>query len=89
MIYCVISLQVNEIEKQLNAIRDNIKIGEDRAARLDRKMEEQQVIVFLKYKFGRLNHARLLVLDYFKRLNKSRSVNLYIYLCLNLLLKGI
>ncbi|EHH55378.1 hypothetical protein EGM_04578 [Macaca fascicularis] len=34
---------VNEIEKQLNAIRDNIKIGEDRAARLDRKMEEQQV----------------------------------------------
>uniref|UniRef100_A0A8C9HI41 Structural maintenance of chromosomes protein 6 n=1 Tax=Piliocolobus tephrosceles TaxID=591936 RepID=A0A8C9HI41_9PRIM len=35
---------VNEIEKQLNAIRDNIKIGEDRAARLDRKMEEQQVL---------------------------------------------
>ncbi|XP_014703547.1 structural maintenance of chromosomes protein 6 [Equus asinus] len=34
---------VNEIEKQLNAIRDNIRIGEDRAARLDRKMEEQQV----------------------------------------------
>ncbi|XP_036118643.1 structural maintenance of chromosomes protein 6 isoform X4 [Molossus molossus] len=34
---------VNEIEKQLNAIRDNIKIGEDRAARLERKMEEQQV----------------------------------------------
>ncbi|KAM4867526.1 structural maintenance of chromosomes protein 6 isoform 1-T1 [Thomomys bottae] len=34
---------VNEIEKQLNAIRDNIKIGEDRAARLNRKMEEQQV----------------------------------------------
>ncbi|XP_070284811.1 structural maintenance of chromosomes protein 6 isoform X2 [Myotis yumanensis] len=35
--------EVNEIEKQLNAIRDNIKIGEDRAARLERKMEEQQV----------------------------------------------
>lgn len=34
---------VNEIEKQLNAIRDNIKIGEERAAKLDRKMEEQQV----------------------------------------------
>ncbi|MXQ87792.1 hypothetical protein E5288_WYG018072 [Bos mutus] len=34
---------VNEIEKQLNAIRDNIKIGEDRAARLERKTEEQQV----------------------------------------------
>ncbi|KAM9201066.1 structural maintenance of chromosomes protein 6 isoform 2-T2 [Dugong dugon] len=34
---------VNEIEKQLNAIRDNIEIGEERAARLDRKMEEQQV----------------------------------------------
>ncbi|KAM8774202.1 structural maintenance of chromosomes protein 6 [Rhynchonycteris naso] len=34
---------VNEIEKQLNAIRDNIKIGEDRAARLERKMEEQLV----------------------------------------------
>lgn len=34
---------VNEIEKQLNAIRANIKIGEDCAARLDRKMEEQQV----------------------------------------------
>ncbi|KAF6106337.1 structural maintenance of chromosomes 6 [Phyllostomus discolor] len=33
---------VNEIEKQLNAIRDNIKIGEDRAARLQRKLEEQQ-----------------------------------------------
>uniref|UniRef100_A0A8C0DJW7 Structural maintenance of chromosomes protein 6 n=1 Tax=Balaenoptera musculus TaxID=9771 RepID=A0A8C0DJW7_BALMU len=32
---------VNEIEKQLNAIRDNIKIGEDRAARLERKTEEQ------------------------------------------------
>ncbi|KAF6321746.1 structural maintenance of chromosomes 6 [Rhinolophus ferrumequinum] len=37
---------VNEIEKQLNAVRDNVKIGEDRAARLDRKMEEQQVIRF-------------------------------------------
>uniref|UniRef100_A0A8C6B070 Structural maintenance of chromosomes protein 6 n=1 Tax=Monodon monoceros TaxID=40151 RepID=A0A8C6B070_MONMO len=35
---------VNEIEKQLNAIRDNIKIGEDRAARLERKTEEQQVL---------------------------------------------
>ncbi|KAM9201067.1 structural maintenance of chromosomes protein 6 isoform 3-T3 [Dugong dugon] len=35
--------EVNEIEKQLNAIRDNIEIGEERAARLDRKMEEQQV----------------------------------------------
>lgn len=34
---------VNEIEKQLNAVRDNVKIGEDRAARFDRKMEEQQV----------------------------------------------
>ncbi|ERE69302.1 structural maintenance of chromosomes protein 6 [Cricetulus griseus] len=37
------NIQVNEIEKQLNAIRDNIKIGEERAAKLDRKMEEQQV----------------------------------------------
>ncbi|XP_006880787.1 PREDICTED: structural maintenance of chromosomes protein 6 [Elephantulus edwardii] len=35
---------VNEIEKQLNAIRDNIRIGEDRAARLERKTEEQQAL---------------------------------------------
>ncbi|KAM5292461.1 structural maintenance of chromosomes protein 6 [Ctenodactylus gundi] len=34
---------VNEIEKQVNAIRDNIKLGEDRATRLSRKTEEQQV----------------------------------------------
>ncbi|XP_012859301.1 structural maintenance of chromosomes protein 6 [Echinops telfairi] len=34
---------VNEIEKQLNAIRDNIELGEERAAKLGRKTEEQQV----------------------------------------------
>ncbi|XP_075413194.1 structural maintenance of chromosomes protein 6 isoform X2 [Tenrec ecaudatus] len=34
---------VNEIEKQLNAIRDNVELGEERAARLGRKAEEQQV----------------------------------------------
>lgn len=49
MICYIISFQVNEIEKQLNAIRDNIKIGEDRAARLDRKMEEQQVVTVYFY----------------------------------------
>lgn len=44
IILYMITFQVNEIEKQLNAIRDNIKIGEERAAKLDRKMEEQQVL---------------------------------------------
>ncbi|KAK2489221.1 hypothetical protein MC885_018096 [Smutsia gigantea] len=52
---------VNEIEKQLNAIRDNIKIGEDRAARLDRKMEDQQV---------RLNEAENKYKDIQDRLEK-------------------
>uniref|UniRef100_A0A8I3NQ06 Structural maintenance of chromosomes protein 6 n=3 Tax=Canis lupus familiaris TaxID=9615 RepID=A0A8I3NQ06_CANLF len=58
---------VNEIEKQLNAIRDNIKIGEDRAARLDRKMEEQQV---------RLNEAEKKYKDIQDKLEKiSQETN--------------
>lgn len=64
MIHYLTPFQVNEIEKQLNAIRDNIKIGEDRAARLDRKMEDQQVIIVFLYRFSRLNHMKLLLLDY-------------------------
>nr|XP_058144077.1 structural maintenance of chromosomes protein 6 isoform X3 [Dasypus novemcinctus] len=59
--------EVNEIEKQLNAIRDNIKIGEDRAARLDRKMEEQQV---------RLNEAEKKYKDIQDKLEKiSQETN--------------
>ncbi|XP_013378099.1 PREDICTED: structural maintenance of chromosomes protein 6 [Chinchilla lanigera] len=58
---------VNEIEKQLNAIRDNIQIGEDRAARLDRKMEEQQV---------RLNEAEKKYKDIQDKLEKiSQETN--------------
>uniref|UniRef100_G3T052 Structural maintenance of chromosomes protein 6 n=1 Tax=Loxodonta africana TaxID=9785 RepID=G3T052_LOXAF len=58
---------VNEIEKQLNAIRDNIKIGEERAARLDRKMEEQQV---------RLNEAEKKYKDIQDKLEKiSQETN--------------
>ncbi|KAF5917321.1 hypothetical protein HPG69_008393 [Diceros bicornis minor] len=58
---------VNEIEKQLNAIRDNIRIGEDRAARLDRKMEEQQV---------RLNEAEKKYKDIQDKLEKiSQETN--------------
>lgn len=64
MIHYLTTFQVNEIEKQLNAIRDNIKIGEDRAARLDRKMEDQQVIIVFLYRFSWLNHMKLLLLDY-------------------------
>ncbi|ELW71999.1 Structural maintenance of chromosomes protein 6 [Tupaia chinensis] len=59
--------EVNEIEKQLNAIKDNIKIGEDRAARLDRKMEEQQV---------RLNEAEKTYKDIQDKLEKiSQETN--------------
>ena len=38
------AFHVYVIDTQLNAIRDFIKIGEDRDAKLDRKMEEQQVL---------------------------------------------
>ncbi|XP_054425439.1 structural maintenance of chromosomes protein 6 isoform X2 [Pteronotus mesoamericanus] len=58
---------VNEIEKQLNAIRDNIKIGEDRAARLQRKLEEQQ---------ARLNEAENKYKDIQDKLEKiSQETN--------------
>lgn len=84
MIHYLTPFQVNEIEKQLNAIRDNIKIGEDRAARLDRKMEDQQVIIVFLYRFSRLNHMKLLLLDLFMAY-KNSCFNLCIYLYLLLM----
>ncbi|EGW08658.1 Structural maintenance of chromosomes protein 6 [Cricetulus griseus] len=41
---------VNEIEKQLNAIRDNIKIGEEHAAKLDRKWKNSRSDLMMQNK---------------------------------------